>query len=155
MSRNLSASAIATRVSYSPTLMARRCTPKVSPAPSRNKPLLTDYHHPVAIDARHTWATLALRNPACTRRWCRSGWATHPSQSPCRRTQHAIPSMHEDAAETVASMIRAAKDPKVVLCATPVRRTLDEREDHFTKIPDQRQCLVVRGGFEPPRRYGH
>ena len=64
-------------------------------------------------DARHTWATLALQSgvhPKVVQE--RLG---HSSITITLQTySHVIPSMHEDAAETVASMIRAAKDPKVV-----------------------------------------
>ena len=64
-------------------------------------------------DARHTWATLALQSgvhPKVVQE--RLG---HASITITLQTySHVIPSMHEDAAETVASMIRAAKDPKVV-----------------------------------------
>ena len=64
-------------------------------------------------DARHTWATLALQSgvhPKVVQE--RLG---HASITITLQTySHVIPSMHEDAAETVASMIRAAKDSKVV-----------------------------------------
>ncbi|MBK6763419.1 MAG: tyrosine-type recombinase/integrase [Micrococcales bacterium] len=62
-------------------------------------------------DARHTWATLALQSgvyPKVVQE--RLG---HASITITLQTySHVIPSMHEDAAETVASMIRAAGDTK-------------------------------------------
>lgn len=64
-------------------------------------------------DARHAWATLAL--PSGVHPKVVQQRLGHASITITLQTySHVIPSMHGDAAETVASMIRAAGDAKVV-----------------------------------------
>jgi integrase len=64
-------------------------------------------------DCRHTWATLALQagvHPKVVQE--RLGHAN--VSITLSIYSHVIPSMHDDAAETVASLIRASQDPNVV-----------------------------------------
>lgn len=64
-------------------------------------------------DARHTWATIALQagvHPKVVQE--RLGHANVTITMSIY--SHVMPSMHDDAAETVASLIRASQDPNVV-----------------------------------------